>query len=130
MGKRKTGGRGGAERVQPLQHFHHFLAVAGIQVAGGFVGEDQSLVADHRARHRDALLLSTGQLARHVPRTVRNIFASLMNSSFWLVLRALTFFTATMLPFQMFLAFHTVPKNPVPSLSKNSKSLISPSSRS
>src|SRR6266849_5569700 len=48
---------GGALLVQMFQQVHDHFALARMQAAGGLVGENQLRIADHRARHRDKLLL-------------------------------------------------------------------------
>ncbi len=52
--------------VEAPQDVHHLLAVLGVEVAGGFVGEDQGGLAHDGAGDGGALLLSAGQLVRVV----------------------------------------------------------------
>src|ERR1700722_6338689 len=54
---------GGALLIQPLEKLHDFFALAGMQVAGGLVRQNQLGARDHRARHGHKLLLATGKLA-------------------------------------------------------------------
>ena len=49
---------GGAFAVQLGQQLHHFLAVGGVEIAGGFVGQDQLGPGHHGAGDGDALLLA------------------------------------------------------------------------
>ncbi len=58
--------------VEGAKHLHDFLPVRGIEVAGRFVSQDERLITDDRACYGDALLLSAGQLSRHVLRSVRD----------------------------------------------------------
>ena len=55
-----------AARVQFLQQIHDGFAVARIEVAGRFVGQEDGRFAGERARDRDALLLTAGELARQM----------------------------------------------------------------
>ena len=56
-----------AELAHGLAHEREDLgARAGVEVAGGLVGEDDLGPAGQRPRHRDALLLTTGELRRPV----------------------------------------------------------------
>ncbi len=50
--------------IELLEKLHDLFALAGMQIAGGLVGQDQFRISDHGARHRDQLLLPAGQLAR------------------------------------------------------------------
>jgi hypothetical protein len=52
--------------VQRLQQVEDFVAGLAIQVAGGFVAEQQRGIGDDGARDADALLLAARQLARLV----------------------------------------------------------------
>src|SRR5579872_6290647 len=54
---------GGALVVQFLEQLHDFLGLAGMQVPGGFVCQDQLGVPHHRPRHTHQLLLPAGELA-------------------------------------------------------------------
>ena len=56
--------RDAALEVQPLEDPHHLDAGARVEVAGRLVGEQDRRVGDERARDRDALLLTAGQLIR------------------------------------------------------------------
>ena len=55
---------GRAAGVQFLEQIHDRFAVARIEVAGRFVRQKDGRLAGERARHRDALLLTAGELAR------------------------------------------------------------------
>ena len=55
----------------PGQHFHHRIAVGGVEIAGGLIGENHLWVRHQRARDGDALLLAAGELLRHVLRAMR-----------------------------------------------------------
>ncbi len=57
---------GGALVVQLGEQIHHLLAVLGVEVAGGLVGEDELGVGDHGAGNGHALLLSARELLREV----------------------------------------------------------------
>ena len=57
---------GCAAGVQLLQQIHHRFAVARIKVPGRLVREQDGRLARERARHGDALLLTTGELARQM----------------------------------------------------------------
>src|SRR6478735_8363591 len=48
--------------VQVAEHRHDLLPGGGVEVAGGFVGQDDRGLAHQRARDRDALALAAGQL--------------------------------------------------------------------
>ena len=48
--------------VQPADDFHHHLAAAGIECAGGLVGQDDFTAVHQRAGNRHALLLAAGEL--------------------------------------------------------------------
>jgi len=48
--------------VKPLEQRHDFVAGGGVQVAGGFVGQQDGRVIDQRASDRDALPLAAGEL--------------------------------------------------------------------
>src|ERR1043166_7956633 len=48
--------------VELLEQLHDLLALARVQVAGGFVGQDDLWIGDHGARDGDELLLSARQL--------------------------------------------------------------------
>ncbi|HSJ98100.1 MAG TPA: hypothetical protein VLC53_13550, partial [Myxococcota bacterium] len=58
--------RGAALAVHLEQQLDHVLAGGRVEVAGGLVGEQQPRLAHEGARHRDALLLAAGELARIV----------------------------------------------------------------
>src|ERR1700722_3386992 len=53
---------GGAVIVQLAQQIHNHLALAGVQAAGGLVGENELGTADHGAGHGHDLLLTSGKL--------------------------------------------------------------------
>ncbi len=55
----------------PGQHLHHRIAVRGVEIAGGFVREDDLRIGDERPRHGHALLLAAGELLGHVLRAMR-----------------------------------------------------------
>src|ERR1043166_1082014 len=55
---------GRALGVQLLKKLHDLFALARVQVAGRFVGENQFRTGDDRARYAHKLLLTAGQLAR------------------------------------------------------------------
>ena len=50
--------------VQLLEQLHDFLALARMEIAGRFVGQDQFRIGNDRARDADELLLTAGELAR------------------------------------------------------------------
>ena len=52
--------------VQALEDAHDLDAGARVEVAGGFVGQDDRRLVDQRAGDGDALLLAAGELVRHV----------------------------------------------------------------
>ncbi len=62
---------------------HHRLAVHGIQVSGGLIGQQNRGVAAQGARHRYALLLAAGELPGIMPHAMRHSDAveGLVNSS-------------------------------------------------
>src|SRR5438874_241322 len=64
--------QGRARLVELREELHHGLAVLAVEVSGGLVGEQDERIARHRARDRDALLLSARELAGHVPRAMRH----------------------------------------------------------
>ena len=55
---------GRALSVEFLEKLHDLLRLAGVEVAGRFVGQDELWLGDDRARDRDELLLAAGELAR------------------------------------------------------------------
>ena len=57
---------GGALLVQLGEQVHHLLAILGVEVAGGLVGEDELGVGDYGAGDGHALLLSARELLREV----------------------------------------------------------------
>ena len=57
---------GGAFLVELGEQVHHLLAVLGVEVAGGLVGEDELGVGDHGAGDGDTLLLAARELLREV----------------------------------------------------------------
>ena len=61
------GAAGGAQLVEQVEHVGGGVRV---EVARGLVGQDHRRLGDERARDRDALLLSAGQLARPVVEAV------------------------------------------------------------
>ena len=52
--------------AQAFEEVEHFRGTGGIQVAGGFVGEDHIGIGDDGAGDGDALLLAAGKLAGEV----------------------------------------------------------------
>ena len=50
--------------VEFLKKLHDFLGLAGMEVAGRLVGQDQFRLGDDRAGDADELLLAAGELAR------------------------------------------------------------------
>src|SRR5688572_29765934 len=48
--------------IKSLKHLHYFFALAGVEIARGFIRENHSWVSDNRARHPDQLLLSSREL--------------------------------------------------------------------
>src|SRR6266852_5065692 len=57
---------GGAVAVQIAQQLHDRFAVFGVQVSGGLVSHQDERIANQRAGHGDALLLTSGELRRIV----------------------------------------------------------------
>lgn len=55
---------GGAFVVEFGEEVHDFPALVGVEIAGGFVGEDQARAGDDGAGDGDELLLSAAELAR------------------------------------------------------------------
>jgi hypothetical protein len=55
-----------AHLVDLLEQVHHLARHERIQVAGGLIRQQERRVAGDRPRDRDALLLATGQLRRHM----------------------------------------------------------------
>src|SRR5918994_6566789 len=58
--------------MQLAQQLHHRLAVLRVEVPGRLVGEQDRGRARDRARHRDALLLTAGELAGQVLGAMRH----------------------------------------------------------
>ena len=56
--------------VEVLQERHDLDAAAGVEVAGGLVGEHDARFGHQRPRDRDALLLAARELVGHVPEAV------------------------------------------------------------
>ena len=52
--------------VGEAQHLEHRFGVLGVEVAGGFVGQDDRRTGDQRAGDRDALLFAAGEFGRPV----------------------------------------------------------------
>src|SRR5271155_449621 len=48
--------------IQLAEEFHDLLGLAGMQIAGRLIGEQQSGLVNDRSRDPDQLLLSTGKL--------------------------------------------------------------------
>jgi len=63
---------GGALLVELGEQVHHLLAVLGVEVTGGLVGEDELGIGDHGASDGDTLLLTARELLREVLGTVRD----------------------------------------------------------
>src|SRR3712207_4287010 len=61
---------GRAAGVEFFEEIHHRFAVAGIEVTGRLVGEEDGRMTSERTRHGDALLLTTGELAREMFRAM------------------------------------------------------------
>ena len=59
-------------RCSSRSRFHDSLAIGGIQVPGGLVGQQDGRIAAERARHRHALLLTARKLRRIVLDAVRH----------------------------------------------------------
>ena len=57
-------------RLSVVNQFQHLLAGAGIEVAGGFVGQDHERIVDQRAGDGHALLLAAGELVGPVVQAV------------------------------------------------------------
>src|SRR5258708_31738996 len=53
---------GSAGVVQALEELHDFIALRGVEIAGGLVSEDELRILNHRAGHANQLLLSAGKL--------------------------------------------------------------------
>ena len=56
--------------IQPLQQPENIPGGYAVQIAGGFIGDDEQGIGDDGAGDRYALLLSAGQLGRIMRRTV------------------------------------------------------------
>src|SRR5258708_6237326 len=52
----------GAGVVEAFEELHDFVALRGVEIAGGLVSEDQLRILNHRARYAHELLLSAGKL--------------------------------------------------------------------
>src|SRR6266513_347061 len=61
-----------AAAVQRPQQVHHRLAVTGVEIPRGLVGEQDRGIAHHRARDRDSLLLAPGELHRVMLRAMHH----------------------------------------------------------
>src|SRR5216117_3815727 len=61
-----------AAAVQRPQQVHDRLAVTGVEVSRGLVGEQDRGIAHHRARDRDSLLLAPGELHRVMLRAMHH----------------------------------------------------------
>ena len=66
---------GGAAWVDVLEKFHYGVAIFGVEVSGGLIGEENHGIAYERACHRDALLLPTGKLCGIVLRAMSHLDA-------------------------------------------------------
>src|ERR1043166_10219393 len=53
-----------AIRIELLEELHDLFSLARVQIPGRLVGKNQGRLVNQRARHRDELLLATGELAR------------------------------------------------------------------
>ena len=58
---------GRAALVEFFQEIHHLLAVLGVEIAGGFVGQKNGWATGQGPSDRDTLLLATGELGGIVP---------------------------------------------------------------
>ena len=56
--------------VEALEHRQDFLAGDGVEVARGFIGQDEIRIVHQAAGDRDALLLSAGELRGPVAKTI------------------------------------------------------------
>ena len=56
--------------VQRLKDGHHFLAGTAVEVARGFIGENDGRFGHQRSSYRDALALPSGELRRLVRKPV------------------------------------------------------------
>src|SRR5882724_11627098 len=78
--------------MQFIEHFHDLHAGSGIEIAGGFIGENDQRVVDERAGDGHALLLAAGKFKRFMIEPVieadaRGEFAGALTTfSFWPVL--------------------------------------------
>src|SRR5712691_4018078 len=74
---------GRATFMELAKQVHHRLAVHGIRVSGGLIGQQNRGVAAQGARHRYALLLAAGELGGIMPHAMRHSDAveGLVNSS-------------------------------------------------
>ena len=61
---------GHALGVEAVEHLQDGLACGGVEVAGGLVGHEDDGLGDERAGDGDALLLTTGELARAMAEAV------------------------------------------------------------
>ena len=53
---------GGASLVDVMEHLEDFLGGDGVEIAGGFVGENEVGVVEQGAGDADTLLLAAGEL--------------------------------------------------------------------
>src|ERR1041385_6745582 len=58
--------------VELTEKLHDGVAVLGVQVSSGLIGEEDQRISCDRAGHRDALLLTTGELAGQVASAMRH----------------------------------------------------------
>ena len=72
MGDHDDGGAGGVEFGE---HFHDGVAVGGVEIAGGFVGQEYGWIAGQSAGDGDALLLAAGELSGIVRAAMRDLDA-------------------------------------------------------
>ena len=66
---------GGAFAVELGEEFHYLLAVLGVEVTGGLVGEDELGIGDDGAGDGHPLLLTSGELLWEVGGTVGDVHA-------------------------------------------------------
>src|SRR5277367_4569255 len=66
---------GGAVAMEIAEEFHNGFAIFGVQVTGGLVSHQDEGIADQRAGHGNALLLTAGELRGIVTQTVGHTHA-------------------------------------------------------
>ena len=60
MGGEEEGGTGSA--IELFHHIEESDSRGGVQIRGGFIGQNERRLGDHRASDGDSLLLTTGQI--------------------------------------------------------------------